>query len=44
MFELSKASAFRCSSAYFLIKKWFMRKQYSAAQNVKKVQYWTFDT
>ena len=26
------------------IRKWFIRKQYSAAQKVKKVQYWVLAT
>ena len=28
----------------FVIRKWFIRKLYSAAQKVKEVQYWIFDT
>ena len=28
----------------FFIRKWFIRKYYSAAQNDKKVQDWIFET
>ena len=28
----------------FFIRKWFTRKQYSATQKVKKVEYWIFET
>ena len=28
----------------FFIRKWFIRRYYSAAQKVKKVQYWILKT
>jgi len=29
-----------CCMHVFFLRKWFIRNQYSAAQKVKKVQYW----
>ena len=28
----------------FFIRKWFIRKKFSTAQKIKKVQYWAIDT
>ena len=33
-----------CHKYTLFIRKWCIRKQYAAAQKVKKVQYWIFET
>ena len=33
----------KTSKYTFFIRNWFIRNYYSAAQKVKKVQYWVFD-